>query len=170
MIQERRGLPSMAQEEIGWELGLIVPHETKSAFRKVRTGPKPRSGYGTQTSKQRFSIERYFERQHLPLCIARVSPSSPEELISQIAAAFALDRDIVLCFDSRLLFGDGDIEHVCLVETFDKDRGQATVIDPAIGAPKRRIISIAEVYRAVQNHGAGRARGVWIISERENDA
>jgi hypothetical protein len=76
MIQARRSLRSTSQEEIGWELGLIVPPEIKSKFTKVRTGSKPRTGYRTQTSKPEFSIEKYFDHKHLPLSIARILPSS----------------------------------------------------------------------------------------------
>lgn len=165
MIQARRGLPIISQDEIGWELGLIVPPGLKSEFTKVRTGSMPRAGYGTQTSKPEFSIERYFDRKHLPLSIVRVSPSSLKELISTIEAAFAQDDDIVLCFNSRLLFGDGDLEHVSLIEEFNKNSGQVKVVDPAIGAPKQRTTTINTVFKAIKNHNVSEIGGVWIISE-----
>lgn len=165
MIQARRGLRSMSQDEIGWELGLIVPPEKKSEFTKVRTGSKPRAGYGTQTSKPEFSIERYFDHKHLPLSITRVPPSSLNELISTIEAAFAQDNDIVLCFNSQLLFGDGDVEHVSLIEEFNKNSGRVTVVDPEIGSPKRRITMISEVFKTIQNHNVSEIGGLWIISE-----
>ncbi len=159
----------MSQDEIGWDLGLIVPPEIKSKFTQVRTGSRPRAGYGTQTSKQEFSIERYFNRNQLPLSITRVSPSSLIEMISIIEDAFAQDNDIILCFNSQLLFGDGDIEHVSLLEDFNKDRGQITVVDPAISAPKRRIVSIDSIYKAIQKHGVITLSGLWIIFERDSD-
>ena len=124
MIQARRGLPSMAQDEIGWELGLIVPPEMKSTFKKVRTGLKPRAGYGTQTSRPEFSIERYFRRNQLPLSFTSVSPVSGKQMISTLDSAFGQDGDIVLCFNSRRLFGEGDIEHAALIEAFDRDNDQ----------------------------------------------
>jgi hypothetical protein len=169
MIQERRDLDIMSQDEIGWELGLIVPPKMKSEFTKVRTGLKPPAGYGTQTSKSEFSIERYFDRKHLPLCITKVQPSSLNELISSIKAALAQDNDIVLCYYSQLLFGDADIEHVSLIEEFKIDSGQITVVDPAIGVPKRRITTISEVFKTIQNHGVSDIGELWIISERERD-
>ena len=156
----------MSQDEIGWELGLIVPPEIKSEFIKVRTGSKPRAGYGTQTSSPEFSIERYFDSNQLPLSITKVSPSSLKEMISTIDAALAQDNDIILCFNSQLLFGDGDIEHVSLIEEFNKDSGQITVVDPAIGAPKRRNTTGAEVFKTIQNHDVSEIGGLWIISER----
>ena len=169
MIQARRGLPLLSQDEIGWELGLIVPPEIKSAFTRVRTGSMPRAGYGTQTSKPEFSIERYFDRKHLPLSIAGVSPFSLKELISNIETALSQDNDIVLCFNSRLLFGDGDLEHVSLIEEFNKNSGQVKVVDPAIGAPKRRITGINEIFKTINNHNVSEIGGLWIISEREHE-
>lgn len=169
MILAKRGLPVISQDEIGWELGLIVPAEMKSEFTKVRTGSRPRADYGTQISKPEFSIERFFDRNRLPLSITRVSPSSPEEMISTIEAVLVQDNDIILCFNSLLLFGDGDIEHVSLIEGLKRDSGQVTVVDPAIGAPKRRITTIAEVFETIRNHDVSDIGGLWIVSDRERD-
>ena len=170
MILGRRGLCSTSQDEIGWELGLIVPPEIKYEFTKVRTGSKPRAGYGTQISKPEFSIEKYFDHKQLPLSMTRILPSSFKELISTIGTALAQDDDIVICYNSQLLFGDGDIEHVSLIEEFNKRSGAVTVVDPAIGSPKRRITTIAEIFKTIQNHNVSEIGGLWIISEREHGA
>ncbi len=165
MIMIRRGLRSMSQDEIGWELGLIVPPEIKSQFTKVRTGPMPPAGYGTQTSKPEFSIENYFNRHRLPLSITRVSPSSLKELISTLKAALDRDNDVVLCFNSQRLFGEGDIEHAALIEAFHYTTGQVTVVDPAIGAPKHRIAAIDRIFETIQAHDVSALGGLWIISD-----
>lgn len=167
MILKRRGLPFMTQDEIGWDLGLIVPPEAASGFTSVRTGPMPRAGYGTRTSNPEFSIESYFDRRGLPLSIMRISPVSLDELIPIIVAALAQGDDIVLCFNSRVLFGDGDIEHVSLIEAFAIDSGRVTVVDPAIDAPKRRNTTIADIFKTIRNHDASEIGGLWIISGRE---
>jgi hypothetical protein len=169
MIQARRGIRSMSQEDIGWQLGLIVPPELESKFVKVRTGPKPQAGYGTQTSKPEFSIERYFDRNHLPLSLARVSPPTRKDLIASIETALGQDNDVVLCFDSRRLFGDGDIEHVALIEAFNKASGEVTVVDPAIGAPKRRSTTVAGIFETIRKHDVSAFGGLWIISGCEPD-
>ena len=166
MIQARRGLPSISQDDIGWDLGLIVPPGMKSEFTKVRTGSRPPAGYGTQTLKPEFSIESYFAHNRLPLSITKVYPSLPEEMTAAIEAALARDDDIILCYDSLLLFGYGDIEHVSLIEEFDNAGGQITVVDPAIGAPKRRSATIAEAFEAIPSHEASDIGGLWVVSER----
>jgi hypothetical protein len=167
MIQARRNLPCMTQDEIGWELGLLVPPEIKSEFTKVRTGPMPITGYGTQTSKPEFSIEKYFDRNHLPLSITKVFHSSLKELISTIKAALDQDNDVVLCFNSQRLFDDGDIEHVSLIEEFNEVSGAVTVVDPAIGAPKRRTTTLVRICETIKKHDVSVLGGFWIISERE---
>ena len=166
MIQARRGLRSMSQDEIGWELGLIVPPEVKSEFTKVRTGPKPPAGYGTQMSNPQFSIENYFVRNHLPLSITRISASSLVELNSIIGAALDQDDDIVLCLNSLHLFGDGDLEHVFLMESYNRASGQVTVVDPAIGAPMLRITTVDRIFETMQEHNVSALGGLWIISGR----
>ena len=155
----------MSQGEIGWELGLLVPPEIKSAFTRVRTGPQPPAGYGTQTSKPEFSIEKFFKRNRLPLRIAGVSPSSSEESAATLLDALDRNNDVILCFDSRRLFGDGDREHVALIEAFNKAAGRVTLVDPAIGAPKHRTASIDNIFETIQTHAAGTLGGLWLISE-----
>jgi hypothetical protein len=167
MILARRGLACRSQEEIGWELGLLVPPEIKSAFTRVRTGPKPPAGYGTQTSKPEFSIENYFLRNLFPLSITRVSPSSLNELTATLEAELDRDNDVVLCFNSRRLFGDGGLEHAALIEAFDKARGRATVVDPAIGAPKRRFAAADSIFETIRAHAVSAIGGLWIISQSE---
>jgi hypothetical protein len=159
----------MSQDEIGWELGLIVPAEASSEFTKVRTGPKPRAGYGTRISNPRFSIENYFIRNHLPLSITRVSPPSPVELISIIEVFFDRDDDVVLCLNSQHLFGDGDIEHVFLIEEYSSTKGQVTVVDPAIGAPIYRVTTVDHIFKTIQEHNVSALGGLWIVSERGPD-
>ena len=164
MILTRRGLPCTTQDDIGWDLGLIVPPEAVPEFTAVRTGPMPRAGYGTRTSKPEFSIENYFDRRRLPLSITSVSPASLDALTSTIAAAFVQGDDIVICFNSRTLFGDGDIEHVALIESVAIDSGHVTVIDPAIGASERRNTTIAAIFETIRHHDASEIGGMWIIS------
>ena len=165
MIMARRGLPCKSQEEIGWELGLLVPPEIKSAFTRVRTGPKPPAGYGTQISKPEFSIENFFNRNRLPLHITRFSPLSFKELTATLKDALDREYDVVLCFNSQRLFGEGDREHVALIEAFNRTAGRVKLVDPAIGAPKHRTASIDKIFETIKTHDASTLGGLWLISE-----
>jgi hypothetical protein len=86
-----------------------------------------------------------------------------------LAAALkdALDRDydVILCFNSRRLFGEGDREHVALIEAFNSATGRVTMVDPAIRAPRHRTASIDKIFETIQAHDAGTLGGLWLISQ-----
>ncbi len=134
MIFRRRDLLCPSQDEIAYELGLIVPEKIALQFSKVRTGPEPKAGYGTQTSKSEFSIESYFERNNVPLKRRLHKITSLVDLRETIINCLRADEDIIICYNSQELFGEGDIEHVSLVQSIDA-AGNLEIIDPAIGAP-----------------------------------
>lgn len=67
MIHDRRGLKYASQDEIGYQLGLVVPKGKVHLYSKALTGRMPKSGWGTQTSKKQYSINNYFIKNNLPL-------------------------------------------------------------------------------------------------------
>ena len=140
MILKRRGLQYQSQEEIGYQLGLIVPSELKHQFTQVRTGPEPNAGYGTQTSKKEFSIPLY------------------------------CGDDIIICYNSQLLFGDGDIEHVSLIQSFDTETNNILVIDPAIEAPKHRKTDLEKLFEVLNLRQVSGQKKLWLVSSlKDND-
>lgn len=169
MVQERRGLPSLSQDEIGFQLGLIVPPHLECLFDRVRTGPEPTAGYGTQTSKEEFSIQQYFRRNHLPLSLNKTKISSLDELRALITSAMEADSDVVVCYNSRLLFGDGDIEHVSLIQEFDSESGRILIVDPAIGAPKIRESTLEKLCNTLSAHDVSEHGGLWIVSSQQQE-
>lgn len=164
MIQGRRGLGYDSQDEIGYQLGLIVPPELEQKFSKVRTGPAPQAGYGTQTPKEEFSIRNYFSRNSIPLDLIKPQPQTADELRSQLSASLQAGDDVIICYNSRLLFGDGDIEHVSLIQEFDTETGDMVVVDPAIEAPKLRKTTLDGLFEALNVHDVSNSGGLWIVS------
>ncbi len=79
MILLRRGLPLYSQEEIGYELGLVVPKEYANLFQKVRTGKKPSAGWGTQINKPNYSLNNFFLKYKIPLKKEYFPPSALEK-------------------------------------------------------------------------------------------
>lgn len=67
MILLRRNMRLISQEEIGYDLGLIVPQKYKSLFKKVQMGKKPKAGWGTQTGKPVYSINNFFRKNKINL-------------------------------------------------------------------------------------------------------
>ena len=105
----------------------------------------------------------------MPFCVLSwtSSRSRPEEFISTLDAALEQDNDLVLCFDSRRLFGHGDREHVALIEGLNRESGLVTLLDPAADIPGRKTAGVDRILATIQAHALSNLGGLWIISEAE---
>ena len=56
MILNRHKITNKGQEDIAYELGLVVPEKDENLFKKARIEEKPIAGYGTQIQKEEYSI------------------------------------------------------------------------------------------------------------------
>ena len=63
-----------------------------------------------------------------------------------------------------LLFGDGDIEHVSLIQSFDTETNNILVIDPAIGAPKHRKTNLEKLSEVLNLRQVSGQNKLWIVS------
>jgi hypothetical protein len=163
MVLRRRGLKYQSQEEIGYQLGLIVPSRYRHHFSKIRTGPEPKTGYGTQTSKEEFSIPKYFRKNNLPLTLTKRQPVHSQELRECLSRFLACGDDVVICYNRPLLFGDGDVEHVSLIQSFDNETDTVLIIDPVRGAPKHRKANLKQLSEILTSNRSGEQIGLWII-------
>ena len=166
MVEIRRGVTVFSQDDIGYELGLIVPPEVASQFKKVRTGAEPRAGYGTQTSKNEFSIELFFSRHHPEFNFKRTMPTTLSEHRQILEQCKSPDADIIICYDSQKLFGDGDPEHTPLIESYDLSNDCVVIVDPAIGVPKLREASAEKLFDVIRFHELSNIAGFWIVSTK----
>jgi hypothetical protein len=164
MIQERRGLEYGSQDEIGYQLGLIVPKEKAHLYPKALTGRMPKHGWGTQVSKRPYSINEYFKKNGYPLELTIHSAPKVEAAIKFIIQNIKKNNDIIVCYNSLLLFGSGDEEHVSLIEEIDPKNGEMTIIDPAIGVPKTRKVEMRELLPALKFRRTGGMGGLWVVS------
>ena len=167
MILMRRGLKYQSQEEIGYQLGLIVPYEYRHRFTRVRTGSEPKAGYGTQTYKDEFSIPNYFCKNNLPLILTKRQPARIQEFRKYLSNALSRGDDVVICYNRQLLFGEGDREHVSLIQSFDNEADMVSIIDPAIGAPKYQKLNLEKLSNVLISKRAAEQKGLWIISSEE---
>ena len=168
MIQQRRGFDFASQDEIGYQLGLIVPPEMQSLFTKLHTGHEPKAGWGTQTAKEEFSIDKYFQRNGLPFRLRIQGVENLEELRNILAESIYRGDDIIICYNSKLLFGDGDIEHVSLIQDLDTSTGDIMVVDPARGAPKHRKSNVKNLFEVLKSHYVSDRGRLWIVSALDN--
>ena len=56
MILIRKKLDLLSQEDIGYDLGLVVPKDFYEILPNARKEKKPSSGWGTQIRKEEFSL------------------------------------------------------------------------------------------------------------------
>lgn len=161
MVQKRRNLPILSQDEIGWQLGLIVPKEKAHFFKKARTGKMPSEGWGTQTSKKSYSLNNYFKKNNLPLLVNIYNYIEIKNVVQFFTSSLQANKDIIVCYNSKILFGDGDNEHVSLIQQID--RKSLTIIDPALGAPKVRKTTLSLLILSLIKE-----KSLWVISEDNN--
>ncbi|MEK9135401.1 MAG: hypothetical protein AAB451_03885 [Patescibacteria group bacterium] len=163
MLLLRRKLPLKSQEEIGHDLGLIVPQKYRALFRKVRTGKKPKSGWGTQTGKWIYSVNNFFKKSKINLKEEFFFLTKPKEIKEFLKENLA-KKDIIACFNYQRLYNKaGDATgHVSIIESIEEN--YLTLIDPVYDVPKYRRVSLKKLAEAIQLHGKEKRAGFWVIS------
>jgi hypothetical protein len=166
MVLLRRKLPMFSQEDIGYELGLVVPKKYKKLLPKARTGKRPPAGYGTQVGKERYSINNFFEKHEIPLKEEFFPLEKIKNVKSWIGEQIEKDNDILVCFNYRKLYGKGrrNQGHMCILDTILNDK--VILIDPEYKAPKFRKVKLKKLLEAIKFHGEKRQGGFWLISPR----
>lgn len=161
MILLKRNIPLKSQEEIGYDLGLIVPKRDKKLFKKVRTGKKPKAGWGTQTRKPAYSINSFFRKKKINLKERYYFLTEPKE-IKRFLKENLNRKDIIACFNYRKLYNKGgNSGHVSIVDSIKNNH--ITLIDPECQVPKYRKVSLKQLSRSIKFHGGERRAGFWVI-------
>jgi len=165
MILYRRNLKLLSQEEIGCDLGLIIPKEYYEILPNARRGSKPASGWGTQLQEERFSLNSFFEKHDYPL-IYEYKPldSFDENLIDWLKGQLEKEEDVIVCFNARKLWGVGnDGGHVCVVENVDGD--YVNLIETNCDYPKFRKVKFSDLVESMKYHGERNLGGFWLIRD-----
>jgi len=155
----------MPQEEIAYELGLMVPKKDKHLFARVRTGNKPSAGWGTQINLPEFGVNKVFPKMGIPLKMERLTTrdfKNPKELAELLEKVQKEDGDALLCFDYGKLW-DLDLAggHVCVFNSIRDD--DVTIVDPERNIPKLRKVCVDKLFKAMDFHGEHNSTGVWLI-------
>lgn len=163
MVLDRRKIKHGSQEEIGYELGLIVPKKDASSFARVRTGRMPVAGYGTQVGKKKYSINNYFLRHNIPLKEKYYPVESVNNARKFIIENLMCNNDILVCFNYKKLYGVGNFGHVSIIQGINGDT--ITLIDSEKNVPDKRKISLHKLIEAMKLHGKKKRSGFWMISD-----
>ncbi len=162
MILRRRRISDPSQEEIGWGLGLTVPKESAALFSKVRTGKKPKAGWGTQIQAKQYSLGNYFRKNKIPLDSQYFFPKSEKDMESFATNQLERGNDLLVLFNYKKLYGGVDAGHASLIQGISN--GKVTLIDPERNVPKKRIVPLKQLWKSIQRHGKGKGGGFWAIS------
>lgn len=165
MLLQRRQLPLLTQEEIAYELGVVLPPDQRHLLPKSYKVAKPKSGYGTRIQTKRYALKGFFRRRKYPLTDAyfignrfRTAMTLRKFLREQLGAG----NDLLTCFNYPLLYGlNGSWGHASLVERIDDEF--VYLRDPDPSQKKLRRVVIADLRKAMQGFAG---RGVWVIEDK----
>ncbi len=166
IVLYKNGISLLSQEEIGKELGLVVPEDIKDLFNYVETAKEPPigSGFGTRIQQEEFSMPKLIQKQGWPFTFEPLLASkfkTVDDFSSKLMEFIDADSDALVCFQN-----DHDAGHVCVVDTIN-DYG-VRLIDPSQHFPKWRLMSVQELFDRVQSHGDDNYGGIWIFSKNKS--
>lgn len=136
MIMRRHGLDVPSQDLLGFNLGVVIPHEEVSDFNPVRIGAKsdPNVGVGTQLAKPEYDFNTVAKRLGLGLAMTVTPPTdfaSPEELTEYLRGAEQHDKDVVVCYDFPTMYQNGRNGHANLFDKVLSDE-EIRLIEPIV--------------------------------------
>lgn len=163
MILYKNGLPLLPQEQIGAELGLVVPPEAKEAFynAEVRDKPAVKSGYGTRIQDPAFSLDKLIEKQQWPFVFSvELASNFTDEaaFIGRLKELVRADIDAMICLQNDHATG-----HICVLDIVDD--ATVRVMDPSQQYPKWRSMSHKDIFSRVKAHGDDNFGGIWIMEK-----
>lgn len=162
MILKRNGINDYEQEDIAYDLGLIVPPDYVDRFKRVRTGQKPIAGYGTQIQKEKYSVNNFFKKNNIPLINEYHYITGIKE-----AKKFLKDNDkndILVCLHCATLYDapHANWGHMVLYDHMEDD--YFVLQDPADNHDIEKI-KLDKVLEAIKVHGVKKAGGFWLIKK-----
>jgi len=162
IIMYKLKIPLIPQELLGYHLGLILDKKYKYLFCNVRTGKRPKAGYGTQTNKKQYEINSIFKKLKIPLNVTtyRINDfKNKNELISYIAGRIKKDKDIMVLLRSGILNNDDTMNgHACVIDQIYPKKNIIRLIDPLSDQAKWREFKIDKFIKAVKSHPTGDGR------------
>ncbi|HEX9502797.1 MAG TPA: hypothetical protein VF974_00550 [Patescibacteria group bacterium] len=164
MIMYKQKIPLIAQELLGYHLGLTVAPEFRYLFWNARKGKKPRAGYGTRLSGREVDPNKVFSSLKIPLRMTYRPINQFPNVASfknYISDAVKKDKDVIVCFDFGTLNDlperDG---HVSVIDRL-VGKDSVRLIDPSPRFPKWRIFKLSKLKKALEVHGEKKHAGFW---------
>lgn len=163
MILERRNISYWTQDEIWYELGLVVPGEKVHLYTKVRTGKKPISGYWTQVWKKQYSVNNFFKKNNIWLKETYFFIDDIPDIKDFIISNIQKNNDIIVCFNNEKLHWTWNRWHVSLIQWLENDN--IFLVDPGNDFPKIKKVSVNNLIKSIEYHWKEKRWGFWIIND-----
>jgi hypothetical protein len=112
MILGKLGLHVPTQDEIGYNLGVVVPPEEAANYVPVRVGVSPDGYYGTRLDNPRYDFNKVSRALGWGVkmsCLPPATFKTPDSLVDYLARAEKSDRHIIICYDFLTLYKNGGI-------------------------------------------------------------
>ena len=163
-VMNRHGLNGYSQEDLGFEMGLVVPVEDYLMFNKIHISVElPPSGYGARIHLTKYDPNKFFKEHKIPLVAKLHLPWEIANLPEFVAVQHELDRDVMAIYDEAVFNGNGESKGcAALIEGVTYE--QAAVIGPTKSGFKRRKVKLENLLNAVETreeHGGG----FWLFRE-----
>jgi hypothetical protein len=157
IVMYKLGIPLVPQELLGYRLGLIVSKENKNLFWNVRTGKKPKHGYGTRIGLKQYNPNLAFKKLNIPfkMIVHNVSDFKlKEEFISFIDKSVKKDKNVLVCFNGGVLNNNKKINsgHVCVIDKIYIKKNTIRLVDPSSNQPKWKEVKIDKLKKAMELH------------------
>lgn len=164
MIIYKNWFPLLSQEEIWWNLWLIVSEDDAWLFGNVRTWTEPHSWRWTQVYKIPYSVNWFFRKNKMRLMEKNFFLTKVWESRKFIQDSIDLDNDIIVCFNYAKLYWEwNDWWHLSVIESMEWD--EITLIDPSYNTPKFRKVALKDLLKAVSYHWKENVWWFWLITK-----
>jgi hypothetical protein len=166
MILYRNGFGLHDQEDLAVALGVKVGDDDKDAFKvemPKMTAFNLDEGISTLDSVPR--INAIFSKHTDSLCAEGILYSTMRSFKDIVTEAIGADRDLWIEYHSQEIHTNDHL-HDGLLESFNSDTGNITLIDPSPRRRQRKIVSIALMERAISNK-FGRETGVVLVRKTD---
>lgn len=161
IVMYKLGIPLIPQELLGHHLGLILDKKYKNLFWNVRTGKRPKAGYGTRIYEEQYNTNSMFKKLKIPIRTTdySINDFKKEELISFISGNIKKDKDIIVLLSSDVLNNTNNNNgHACVIDRIYPLKDVIRLIDPSAEQAKWREIKINKFIKAIKNHPSGQGR------------
>jgi len=154
------------QELIGIELGLRIPKKGKKIFKRVGIkflDKDPVGGFGTQIEKEKYSIQKFFDKYSIPLIISKLLFFETEhELRNFLKDNLKSGNDVILRYNNVIFkSGEKGHGHFSVISEYDDKTAEVVIGDP--NPPFFKKASLKQILYSISNKLDGQRRGFYII-------